>query len=60
MYNFGGEGTVPVSAASSKRSSKKKKLINSKVEKISKKLEQDRQRDKRPAQRALKAKKREA
>ena len=56
MYTFGGEGTVPALAASSK----KKELINLKVEKISKKLEQDRQRDERAARRALRAKKREA
>ena len=49
MYTFGGEGTVPALAASLKRSSKKKELINLKVEKISKKLKQDRQRDERAA-----------
>ena len=60
MYTFGGEGTVPASAASLNRSSKIKELINSKVEKISKKLEQDRQRDERAARRALKAEKKDA
>ena len=43
---------VPASVASSK----KKKLINRNVEKISKKFEQDRQRDERAARRALKTK----
>ena len=53
MYAFGGEGTIPASAASSKRSSKKKELINSKIEKIFKKLDQDRHRNERAVRRAL-------